>query len=249
MKNPVPVCLIYRNNDLFQTYVEPLFQDFDVRARHVIPTGERFSDHEVCITETVARAAAEGASALIVDYACDGADKGRTINRRVCLDSLFVAQIMGANLSNTAEENFALHARLVVEQRPVTDVVVVASCIDAHPMVGTNASRPSIPWVVAQLQSLFPGVSVNVVDTLSDALRHANKSEVLLVLDMHCGLKHVMPNAGGWFHSGRNWSYKSMLFTLPLETCVQQLVSLQKIDAPFDMNKMQSEIRKRILGK
>ena len=185
------------------------------------------------------QAKVDGATTILTDYTCLGAGRHEIgkmfFQEEIFLDELFSIQVENCSSGNTMDDNFVWCAKQIADGKPIKSVVVVENCIGDHSI---NGRRPCIDWVKDQLTGLFSGATVEVVETLDEALVLADNPETLLVADRHCGVKKVMSREDGWYNSLNNWEYSSMLYMLPPETCVGHLINRGVVDFEFDLEEM-----------
>jgi hypothetical protein len=252
------IFIAYRSNQLFDKYVPGLVKGLPVTETFIIPAGTSFSDVRAAAFAATERAQRKGAATILLDFTCTELSELRVspeeewpkkrFHKTVSLDYLFASEVDRQSPGSTVAQNFVRFARLVVDEKPVTTVVVVQESLGDHEFAGTNKpfgqfmDAKAVAWIVGQVKELFPKSAVNVVATLDKALESADDPATLVVCDRHCGVKEVMGKRNGMYGSYANWPYPAMLYMLPFESCAAHLAGLSRLDFTFDLAKMQQEI-------
>lgn len=257
--------VVYRDNDLFKRYTSEMLTNMDeinVIETFVVPRGVQVESLKEKTTAVIDRARTLGAECVITDRTCRGVvgpDYSKW-TKVLSLESPFQEQVEKVNPDRTQAELFVWFAKTVASDSVIKSIVVVKDSIGDHSFVGKRDDADRVPtnrvpgyedklvsWVEKQLQNAFPEATTTIVDKLEDALALADNPETMLVLDRHCGVKEVMDSKkDGWYHNMANWPHQAILFMLPLETCLELLISRGDFEFEFDIAEMQEDIRQQL---
>jgi hypothetical protein len=249
--------VMYRRNDLFDRRVPQIIDGLPVGGVFTIEVGTTIAENKSAYMDFLQKIPL--GSAMLSDETChpcvnqeiigtessNGAE-GRCAGSSVSLDDLFFQEVQRWTKDQTQDENLVWFAKQVIGQRPIQGVLVVADCISDHAFAGNSGTmyqyNAEENWIATILGGAL-GVASTVTPTLEEAIQKCGDCpEILIVADRHCGLKNVMSRTGKWYRSLANWPHKSALFTLPFETCADQLIERADFTYDFDIANMRAKV-------
>ncbi len=237
----------YRNNSLFSRFVPELLEGLEIEKTFIIPAGTSLQDVK---GELTAACSNLESTHFLTDSTCRPYNIGRVIKQNLSskveikLDSLFEHEVYIWTEGHNSSENIVWFTEHVSMGNEIKRIVIVRDCICDH---GFGRSEEDVViWISEQLANRF-SVQPEVVKTLDEAMPFLDESETIIVVDRHAGLKDLMKVDGEHgYHSLDNWRYKSMLLTLPFETCAEQLISRGAFEHSFNIDRMRESIKEQL---
>ena len=242
---------IYRDNNLFSKYVPQLLEEgFEIVGTFIVPAGTDYDSVEEEAIVALKSMQGKGVKIIITDDTFwKVARNHRPSGELVSLNYLFASQTREiVPEAASPEQLITWFAQQLTSGHAPRRVIVVKDCICDHKYISYElmdelmGDDERAGWIIKHFESIFPEAEFSIVAKLDDALSCANDAETLLVADRHCGIKDIMRKERGWYDSLNNWPYACRLYQLPLETCMENLISVGLTDFRFDVQKMRESI-------
>ena len=135
----------------------------------------------------------------------------------ISIDEIFRNEVCGWLGVNSVADNLGWFAGMIAEGRTVEKIVIVANRLADHRFEGEGSweyrfgakHTPVLEQrMMDALGDKYPSASMEVVDTLEDAMVHAEEDTTMLVVDRHSGIKDVMQQE---YEKLSMWTRRSML--------------------------------------